>query len=396
MTRPIATRAASRNALASLAVLASLASRALAAEPSGADEVPHPADLAIDRGALPEAESLIARHPKSPEARAAAARLSLMRDDLPAARAHLDAVLADAPLHPQALILSVRVAARAKDTAAIVTRTANLANAHRDSVAAQLAYAEALLAAGSHEPALAAATRTLKLRETSVPATKLLARVYLALGRPLTAEPILARALELERDAEALTLLAGIRHAEGKLVEARDLLEEAVTVLPGYVEGLNSLGAIYVEVRNWEAATAILTRATSLTPRLVPAWINLGCAQRGAGLFTEAESSWKQGLAIEPTSPEAWFNLAVLYLENPLPGRDRLAQLNEAVGAFNASRRNGLVDDRLDRYLEEAALFIKQETERRENEKKQPPAEGGAPAAPPADGDAPAEEPQPE
>ena len=380
-------------------VLSVLAPPLLAAAPAPLeDDTSHPAQLAIDRGQLSEAESLIARAPQTPDARAAAGRLALMRDDLQAARGHLDAALADAPLHPQALLLLIRLAARTGETAAIVTRTANLANAHRDSVAAQLAYAEALLAAGNLEPALTAATRTLKLRETSVPATKLLARVYLALGRPLTAEPVLARALELERDAEALTLLAGIRHAEGKRVDARDLLEEAVAVLPGYVEALNSLGAIYIEVRNWDAASGVLSRATTLTPRLVPAWINLGCAQRGAALFAEAETSWKQALAIEPASPEGWFNLAVLYLENPLPGRDRLAQLNEAVGAFNAARRNGLVDDRLDRYLEEAALLIKQETERRENEKKQPPPEeGGTPAEPPADsGGASTSEPEPE
>jgi Tfp pilus assembly protein PilF len=362
-----------------------LGAPAHAASPEPPDE-PDAAMAAIDRGDLAEAQALLANAPTRPASRAAAARLALMRDDLAAARSELDAALSAEPLHAPSLLLAVRLAAREGDTAAIVTRTANLANAHRDAVAAQLAYAEALLAAGSHEPALAAATRTLKLRETSIPATKLLARVYLALGRPLTAEPILLRALELERDAEALTLLAGLRHAEGKLVEARDLLEEAVTTLPGYVEALNSLGALYVEVRNWEAATGVLTRATRLTPRLVPAWINLGCAQRGAGLFSEAQASWKQALAIEPTSPEGWFNLAVLYLENPLPGRDRLDQLNEATGAFNAARRNGLVDDRLTRYLEEAALLIKQETERRENEKKQPPpaqADGAAePASP--------------
>ena len=57
---------------------------------------------------------------------------------------------------------------------------------------------------------------------------------------------------------------------------------------------------------------------------------------RGEGRFQEAETSWKRVLTLAPRMHEAWYNLGILYLENPLGSRDRVQQLTDAINAFNA------------------------------------------------------------
>jgi Tfp pilus assembly protein PilF len=337
----------------------------------------------IDQGELGRAETLIREalqaEPKNADANTAAARIALLRSDPARARDQLNLALGAWPRHAGALALLVRAHVALGNPESIEERYRQLANTWRDDAGVQLAYGEILLATKKFDDALAGATRVLKLEETSVPAMKLLARTYLALERPVTAESIIARILESERDPEALMLLAGIRHAEGNIIDARVLLEEAVQGMPGLVEALNSLGALYVDVRNWESSVQVLQKASSLAPRYSPVWINLGCALRGAGSFVEAENAWKQALSIDSKLGEPWYNLGVLYLENPLPGRDRLQQLTDAINAFNASRRAGVQTADMDRYLDEARLLMKQETEKRERERKAPApaAEGG-------------------
>jgi len=365
-----------------VSLLVASAPGALAADPSKASRLGLEAQDFVDRGDLGQAESLIKKaldlEPKNPDANTAAARISFLRADNVRAQQQLAVALSSDPRHAGALTLLVRVHAMTGNTEILIPRFAQLANTWRDDAGVQLAYAEALLLNKKYPEAIAGATRVLKLEETSMPAMKLLARTYLALDRPVTAESILARILETERDAETLSLLSGIRHRDGKVIDARVLLEEAVQLLPGFVSGLNSLGAVYVDVRNWEGSIQVLRKASSLAPRWSPVWVNLGCALRGAGSFVEAEGAWKQALLIDAQLYKPWFNLGVLYLENPLPERDRLQQLTDAVNALNASRRLGAVSDDIDRYLEEARLLIKQERDKRERERKTPAPETGS------------------
>jgi tetratricopeptide (TPR) repeat protein len=305
-------------------------------------------------------------------------KLKLLRGEPREAQQYANVALSKERNHAEALILLVRAQEGPDQVASILKRIEELANMLRDDPGVQLAHAEALLAAKKFEPAQAAATRVLKMRETSVAAMKVLARTYLGLERPVTAESILLRALEFERDAEALCMLAGIRYAEKNVIEARLLVEEAVGASPSFVEGLNSLGAIYAVVRNWEGAVDVLNRAIALAPKFAEAWLNLGVAQRGAGDFEQAEASWKRVLALSPAMGDAWYNLGVLYLENPIEGRDRIKQLTDAINALNAYKEKvGNSDANADKFIEEAKILIKQEEERRTEQLKPPPGDGG-------------------
>ena len=337
----------------------------------------------IDVGNTAQAEvkirAALALDSRSPGGHVQLGRLAFLRGDLAGALKEANIALATDPRDTAALYLVLRVQAAQGTVQQSVSRLQNLANTHRDDLGVQLAYGEAQLLTDKLDGAIAAVGRVLKKAETSVAAMKLLARAYLALKRPMTAEYVLLRAIELERDPEALTLLAGIRFDEGKVVEARVLLEEAVHNAPGYLEALNSLGCVYIEVRNYEAAEEVLQRSVAVAPGFAAGWLDLGSAQRGAGRFEAAEASWKKTLELDKKRAEAWFDLGVLYLENPLPGRDRVKQLIDAINAFNGYKVGAgtAADPNADKYIGEARLLQKQEEDRRKEQLKTPPAEGG-------------------
>ena len=337
----------------------------------------------IDVGNTAQAEvkirAALALDSRSPGGHVQLGRLAFLRGDLAGALKEANMALATDPRDTAALYLVLRVQAAQGTAQQSVSRLQNLANTHRDDLGVQLAYGEAQLLTDKLDGAIAAVGRVLKKAETSVAAMKLLARAYLALKRPMTAEYVLLRAIELERDPEALTLLAGIRFDEGKVVEARVLLEEAVQKAPGYLEALNSLGCVYIEVRNYEAAEEVLQRSVAVAPGFAAGWLDLGSAQRGAGRFEAAEASWKKTLELDKKRAEAWFDLGVLYLENPLPGRDRIRQLIDAINAFNGYKVGAgkAADPNADKYIGEARLLQKQEEDRRKEQLKTPPAEGG-------------------
>ncbi|MCB9734519.1 MAG: tetratricopeptide repeat protein [Deltaproteobacteria bacterium] len=308
-----------------------------------------------------------------------AGRIAMRKGDLPKALEEANKALAKDAKDVGALYLLLRAQAQQGTVSQSLTRLQQLANTYRDDLGVQLAYGEAQLLLGQYTQARAAVTRVLTLAETSVPAMKLLARVYMGLKRPITAEYVLQRAIEIERDPEALTLLAGIRMGEGKLVQARVLLEEAIQTEPGYLEALNSLGVVYAQVRNFEASQEVLMRAVAAAPSFAQAWLDLGSAQRGLGQFEAAEKSWQKTLSLDAKLAEAWFNLGVLYLENPLPGKDRLRQLTDAINAFQGYKRGRAgaeQDPNAEKYIGEAQLLYKQEEEKRKQDLKTPPPAG--------------------
>lgn len=363
--------------------------RSLPAPPPGLGRVERlawEAGALLDRGDTSAAEAKVnvalAGDARSPDAHYQLGRIHMLRGDLVKATEAANVALATNPRHVGALHLLLRAQALAGTVRQSVTRIGELANTHRDDLGVQLAYGEVQLLIERYDGAMAAVRRVLSKAETSIAAMKILARAYLGLKRPSTAEYVLLRVIELERDPEALTLLAGIRFDEGKVVEARVLLEEAVAAQPGLLEALNSLGVVYLEVRNHEAAREVLQRAVQAAPAFVPAWLNLGTAQRSAGEFEAAEASWRRVLALDAKAHDAWFNLGVLYLENPLPGRDRVKQLTEAIGAFNGYKAGAGADPDAEKYLGEARLLLKQEEDRRREQLKTPPPAPAEPSGP--------------
>lgn len=350
----------------------------------------------IDQGALKAAEAkaqmALSMDAKSAPARYELARIRLREGRLIGAYTLLKEAVEAGPTHAESQHLLIRVMVLGgQSVASRVPALEQLVAQHSDDLGLKLVLAEAQLAAGNVARAQQTAREVLKKAETSVRAMRLLARTYLADGRLDAAEAILRAAQKVVDDAGTSYLMAGILSRRGKIVDARKWLEDAIRVDPNHVEALTNLGMIYVRVRNWEAAMDVLQRAVALAPGYGAAWLNLGAAQRGATLFEAAERSWKRVLEIDDKLGEAHFNLGILYLENPLPGRDRTQLLTAAIDEFNSYKKGaapGKLDPEADKYISEARLLIKQEAERKKAElKPTPEAVPPGEPAPPSEGE---------
>lgn len=342
----------------------------------------------LDQGNLKAAEAkaslALSLDNGSPDARFQIARIRLREGKLPEAYTVLMEAARETPLNVPCQRLLIRVMRLGgQSVSGRVTALEALVASHPDDLGLKLALGDAYLAAGKIPGAMKAARDVLTWAETSVGALKILARAYLASQRPAAAKAVLKRAVELGKDAEARFLLASLSLAKGDYLKARGLLEEATAQRPGFVEALNDLGLVYLKARSWDAAAEALAKATAVAPAFAAAWLNLGAAQRGGGHFVEAETSWKHVLELDAKMVDAWYNLGILYLENPLPGHEREAQLGEAVQAFSAFKKGAPPGTKMadvDKYLGEARLLIKQEQQRKQEELKEAPADQGTDA----------------
>ncbi len=279
------------------------------------------------------------------------------------------------PTYAPGQLVLVRILALRGKAVQRISALERLTAQNPDKLGLRIALAEAQLSDRRTSDAMATARSVLKKAETSVTSMKILARAYLAAGNDATAESILERAVELRNDAEAYNLLGRISLERKALVKARGRLEKAVQADPNYVEALNNLGVAYCGVRSFAAGLDVLNKALMRAPAFAAAWLNIGIAHRGLGAFDKAEKSWLKAIELDPGLADAQFNLGVLYLENPLPGREREAQLKLSVDAFNAYKKASSAADRdpkVDKFIGEAQLLAAQEKQRKEDELKQP------------------------
>ena len=343
-----------------------------------AEKLAWDAGLLIDEGQLAAAEVKATLALKvdqdSPAGRVQLARVFTRQGKWEAAeRQAVEALEVDGQ-HMQAHYLAYRATMALGRSDEAISRIEQAVRAKPELLGLKLVYGEALLDAKRHAKAMRVAREVLKKAETSVGAMKVLARAYIAMGKPTAAKAILERAIELNKDPESHNLVAEIFLAQERIISAKNFLEEAVRRAPGYVEALNNLGVVYIKVRDFSAAQELLQRATSFAPAFWQAHLNLGSAQRGTKNFIQAETSWKHVLSLRRSTAAAWYNLGILYLENPMPGRDREKQLAAAIVAFNTYKKTrgpaAKPDPTTDKYIGEARLLLVQERQRKQEELK--------------------------
>jgi|GEM_PF-1460357 len=346
---------------------------------SKAEVVAWEAGKLVDEGALKAAEAK-ANLAISVDGNAAAGRYQLARIRVREGRIieayqQLKQAVSKQATHAPSHMLLMRVSLMGGQTPTAEVQALDRVVANNpDDLLLKMALAEGYLATNQPNQAIKEARKVLKKAETSVGAMKLLARAYFASKRVAAAEAIIRRTRDIRPDAEASFILARIRMQQKRMISARDLLEEAVKIKPDYVEALNNLGMVYIKVRNYGAAEDAITKAIAMAPAFAEAFLNLGAAQRGSKRFEAAEKSWLRVLKIKPQMADAHYNLGILYLENKLPGRDRIKQLTEAIKQFTTYKQSSsaaATDKNVDKYLGEAKLLIKQEQQRRKEELKQ-------------------------
>ena len=154
-------------------------------------------------------------------------------------------------------------------------------------------------------------------RPPSSPATELpkhvarlrQAQAHFARGELRDAEALCERVLRKRpSDFDALYLLAGIRHALGKLPEALDALARALRVNPRSPQILVNHGLLLATLGRRDEALASYDRATAIRADLAEAHNGRGCVLLDMNRPGEALESFDKALAVKPADAEALSN----------------------------------------------------------------------------------------
>ncbi len=136
-------------------------------------------------------------------------------------------------------------------------------------------------------------------------------RVVCAVGSYIHMDPFEPH----DEDSAVMSLLAG-RCAldENNLEAALEHFDEALKMMPDYIEALYEKGVILALKGLKREAMASFERIVDLAPTDSRAWNNLGCLRFEEGQIDAAENAFEKAIAVDQQNWEAKKNLADLYL----------------------------------------------------------------------------------
>jgi type IV pilus assembly protein PilF len=180
--------------------------------------------------------------------------------------------------------------------------------------------ADQLVAARPEEPARAVAPAPEAARRTSradePEAAEVLdarALAHLAAGQHALAEDAANRALAADsRFAPAHNTLGHVHLRRGELDLARAGFARAREIDPTLFVAFMNEGSLALDARLYPEALGLFTRAVEIRPADYDAWISVGVARRGMGDTAGARAAYEHAQSVDPTRPEAYFDLAVL------------------------------------------------------------------------------------
>lgn len=239
------------------------------------------------------------------------------------------------------------------------------------STGARIALVNALLREQKYDSAAAEAKKVLKADERNVRAMQLLAQVYYEQGKNELAKMVLDNAKAINaNDAATYNALGLVSLALKQKPAAMEFFKQAATLKPDFAEALNNYGALLNETQDYDAAVHVLEAACNAAPDFASARLNLGNAYRGAGQLTKAIAQYKQVLRLNPSSPDPYYNLAILHLDSDIPNMDSVDRYKTAISYFQDYRSHGGNDENVDQYLKDAGKGIEKEERRKERERK--------------------------
>lgn len=104
---------------------------------------------------------------------------------------------------------------------------------------------------------------------------------------------------------------------ENKLEEAKALCQSLLTEDISKIELLDSVGLLYVRLKDFDSAAKFFEKALTLNPKHVEQHINLGNIYLSMGKLEKAKQHLFEALKIDPHHAEGYNNLGrLLYLEN--------------------------------------------------------------------------------
>ena len=250
--------------------------------------------------------------------------------------------------------------------------------------AATLAWSRKDLAVVERESLLA-----IRYDDQNVPAMRLMAILFRAQGRLDTARFALDNALQVEPGNALLHLEIG--HVQSELGDDTAALvsfEKAARLRPTLLEAQDNYGVLLLKQGMAPEAARAFEHAARLDEKSPRAQLHLGNALRASKQYAPAEAAYQKALGLDPNLGEARFNLALLYIDNPLPGIEELPRLQKGLAELKEFKAKGRPDAttlaRLDEYLDATDKRIQKEIKRREREERRQREEETAKSAPAA------------
>jgi Flp pilus assembly protein TadD len=154
--------------------------------------------------------------------------------------------------------------------------------------------------------------------------------------------------LEKRQKAEVLPMLrhALQLHKMGLLPEAQAAYRQLLQLAPNQFIALHMLGTLEADVKNYQHAELLLSRAVAVDPRSAEAHMSLGVALNGQRRHEEARESYRKALALRPNYALALSNLgnasvALELHEEPLHSYDKALALNSDLAEAHNGRGLG-------------------------------------------------------
>jgi tetratricopeptide (TPR) repeat protein len=196
---------------------------------------------------------------------------------------------------------------------------------------------EALRRAGKLDDAIDVLQKTLRNTPRSTAALNALALVYEARGQHELADLVLHKALEVDDKSKAaaetwnnLGLIA-LSLRQDQVAFAH--FDQAARLDPGLTVARRNKAVVYLDCGDYQKASDELKAITRADPEDVDAWIALGVAERGLGQLDRAASAFDKALELNPTAPDALYDLAVLFMDFKKDKSKAEMKLNEFLKA---------------------------------------------------------------
>ncbi len=181
--------------------------------------------------------------------------------------------------------------------------------------------------------------RHLRQDDRSLDALCGLAGIYLRRGWLEEALRLVRHALrQTQESAHVWSLLTQGLIARGRLIEAEESIQKALRIDPANAQHWVALASVNNRLLRPQAALAAYRQAERLAPELPLLHLSIGHVLKTLGQRPECERVYRECLAREPASGEAWWSLADL--KNYTFSADEVAAMNALVAAGTGGDAN--------------------------------------------------------
>ena len=106
---------------------------------------------------------------------------------------------------------------------------------------------------------------------------------------------------------------------QGKVTQARPLLEQAYQIDPEHLDVALNLSGVYILTKKFRKAVALLEPLIEQYPDEAMIWTNLGAAYLGNPVLARDEeqqqaiAAFEKALAVNPAAPNVAYNIGLIY-----------------------------------------------------------------------------------